>query len=86
MATYLQYLNAAMHRARYERTEDGEVFASIPGLDGLWAAGASVEEARQQLWDALDGWLYVHTSVGKNRVPDIDGVSVYTPAEKVKTA
>ena len=52
-------LNAAMHRAQYERTEDGAVFASIPGLDGLWATGQTVKEARWDLRDTLDGWLTV---------------------------
>jgi hypothetical protein len=49
MATYPEYIRAAMRRARSEQTDEGEWFASIPGFDGLWAAGPSVEDAREQL-------------------------------------
>jgi predicted RNase H-like HicB family nuclease len=76
MATYPEYIRAAMRRARYEQMEDGEWYASIPGFDGLWATGPSVEEAREQLLETLDEWLPVHAWVGKNRLPDIDGVSL----------
>jgi predicted RNase H-like HicB family nuclease len=86
MATFLQYMEAAMKRAQVEQMEDGEWYASIPGLAGLWAVGASAQEARAQLHDALDGWIYVNATVGKNRLPDIGGVSLHTPAEKVKDA
>jgi predicted RNase H-like HicB family nuclease len=77
MATYPEYTKAAMNRAQYEQMEDGEWFASIPGFDGLWATGSSVEEAREQLMGTLDGWISVHAWRGKNRLPDIDGVSLY---------
>jgi predicted RNase H-like HicB family nuclease len=77
VATYLEYLQAAMRKAQYERMEDGKWFASIPGFAGLWATGASIEEAREELIDTLDGWIDVHVKVAKQRVPDIDGVSLY---------
>ena len=72
MATYFQYVKAAMHRAQYEQTEDKEWFASIPGFDGLWATGSSIEEAREQLVETLDEWIPVHAWVGKNKLPDIE--------------
>ena len=83
MATYLEYIKAAMLRAQYEQMEDGEWFASIPGFDGLWAAGSSVEEARQHLIDAFDGWITVHVMRGKNRAPDVGGVSLYDLPKKI---
>ena len=84
MATYFQYMRAAMHRAQYERMEDGEWFASIPGFDGLWATGSSIEEARERLIETLDGWIPVHAWVGKNKLPDIDGVSLYDLPKRVE--
>ncbi len=83
MATYPEYIKAAMHRAQYERMEDGEWFASIPGFDGLWAAGSSIEDAREQLSETLEGWIAVHAKIGKNRLPDIDGISIYSLPQKV---
>ena len=84
MATYLQYVKAAMCRAQYEQMEDGEWFASIPGFDGLWAAGPSIEEARERLIETLDGWISVHALRGENRLPDVDGVSLYDLPKKVE--
>ena len=77
MATPLEYMKAAMRHAHYEQLEDGAWFASIPGLTGLWASGPTIEKTREDLFQALDGWISVHAIVGQNRLPDIDGVSIY---------
>jgi predicted RNase H-like HicB family nuclease len=72
-----EYLQAALRKAHYEQTEEGEWFASIPGFDGLWAVGPSVEEAREQLLETLLDWIQIHVSIGKNRLPDVDGMNLY---------
>jgi predicted RNase H-like HicB family nuclease len=82
MATYLHFVEAAMNNARYEKTEDGDWFASIPGLAGLWATGATVEATRKDLYEALDGWIEVVVKTG-NRVPAVDGVSLYDDLQKI---
>ena len=82
MATFLQFLEAAMDRAQYEKTEEGEWFASIPGFAGLWATGPTIEATRKDLLGALDGWIEVTIKTG-NRVPDIGAVSLYDNLLKV---
>jgi predicted RNase H-like HicB family nuclease len=82
MATILQYIQAAMEHAHYEKMEDGEWFASIPGFAGLWASGRSVETARKELLSALDGWIEISTKTG-HRLPDLDGLSLYDDLTKV---
>jgi predicted RNase H-like HicB family nuclease len=82
MATYFQYLETAMRHAEYEKIEDGEWFASIPGLAGLWATGPNVEETRKDLIEALDGWIEVSVKAG-NRVPDVGGVSLYDDLKRI---
>jgi predicted RNase H-like HicB family nuclease len=79
MATYLEYAKAAMNRAQYEDMGDGTWYASIPGFDGLWAIGSSQDEAREQLYETLDGWIYVHVTRGHNQPPNLDGVVLYAP-------
>ena len=37
------YLDAAMRHAEYKKLEDGTWFGQIPGLQGVWANGATVE-------------------------------------------
>ena len=76
MATYLEYLNAAMSKAEFEKIESGNYYASIPGFDGLWASGRTREEARRDLYSALDGWLDVHLRVGRHSIPPVEGVDI----------
>jgi len=77
LATYLAYLDAAMKKARVERMEDGRYFATIPKFEGLWASGDTEEDAKRDLYAALDGWIDVQIKIGREKVPDIDGVSLY---------
>jgi predicted RNase H-like HicB family nuclease len=75
MATYLQYMEEAMRRAEYERLDDGSFYAHIPGFSGLWATGKTIEDARKDLYEALDGWLTLNFVVSQMPLPDI-GVSL----------
>ena len=74
MAISLEYLNAAMAKAKYEQMEDGRFFATIPKFDGLWAVGRTRDEATKELYSALDGWLHVQTKFSKEPPPAIGGV------------
>lgn len=78
----LQFMDAAINQAHYEKMEDGEWFATIPGLTGLWATGNSVEAARKDLIEALDGWIEVSEKSGY-RIPDINRISLYSELLKV---
>jgi predicted RNase H-like HicB family nuclease len=82
MATYRQFIETAIDHARYEKMESGEWFASIPGLAGLWATGTTVEAARKDLLEALDGWIEVTVKAG-TRIPAVGGVSLYDDLQKV---
>ncbi len=54
----LDYINAAMERARYEIIEDREpYYGRIPALKGVWATGRTLEECRRNLAAALEDWL-----------------------------
>ena len=79
MATYLEYLQAAMKRADYEQMADGRYFATIPKFDGLWAVGKTRDEAARELYAALDGWIDVHVKIGNERPPVIDDVDLFAP-------
>ena len=70
------YITAAMNRAHYELLPDGEgVYAEIPELPGVWANGDTVEETRDDLRLALEGWIAL--ALARNvPIPDIDGVRI----------
>jgi predicted RNase H-like HicB family nuclease len=83
LATYLEYMRAAMDHADYEWSEDGEWYAHIPGLKGLWATGATKEEAGKELYSALDGWLHVNFWLVREPLPKFGDVDLTQPPEKV---
>lgn len=76
IASYGAYLREAMRRAEYERLENGEWYVHIPGVPGLWASGPSVEDARSELSEALDGWLFVAGVVSHLPPPPLAGVEL----------
>jgi predicted RNase H-like HicB family nuclease len=84
VATYLEYMQAAMRHAEYEQIADAEWYAHIPGLTGLWATGTTKEEAAKDLCSALDGWLHVNAFVGAIPLPEFDGLSILHPPQKVE--
>lgn len=82
MVSYAKYVKEAMRRADYEKMEDGSWFATIPGFGGLWACGRSIEDARDELFTALEGWLLMNAYVSQLPTPELDGM-VLGPPERV---
>lgn len=75
----LEYINAAMERARYEIIEDDEpYYAEIPEVKGVWATGKNLEECRRNLAAALEDYVLFSIHRGK-RVPSIGGVRIQLP-------
>jgi predicted RNase H-like HicB family nuclease len=84
MATYLEYMSAAIRLANFEQIENGQLFATIPQFDGLWAVGKTREEATRDLWSALDGWLDVHIKIGRHRPPEINGIDLFAAPKAIE--
>jgi len=62
----VEYINAALARATYERIEDKEnpYYGRIPVLKGVWATGKTLEECRNHLAEVIEGWLIVRLRKG----------------------
>jgi predicted RNase H-like HicB family nuclease len=74
------YIAEAMRRAKYEMIDDSEPFyGHIPGCRGVWATGTTLEECRQNLEDALDGWLVVRIAQGL-AIPPLGKARIRPPA------
>jgi predicted RNase H-like HicB family nuclease len=54
---FTEYVGKAMRRAEYEQIEDGTFCATIPGFEGVLGTGGTIEECREDLRGALEGWL-----------------------------
>ena len=75
----LDYLSAALESAHYELIEDEEPFyASVPGLEGVWATGKSLEECRRNLSSAIEDWILFSVRMGA-LLPPVAGVSLIVP-------
>ena len=71
-----RYMNAALAHAQYELLSDEEgYYASIPELPGVWGNGETIEATRDDLREALEGWIALALQRGV-KVPEIDGVSL----------
>ena len=73
---FSEYVEKALHGATYDRLEDGTFFAEIPGFDGVWGNGSSIEECRADLRDALEGWLVLGLWDRDDSLPVIDGITL----------
>ena len=73
---FLDYINAAMRRAKYEMLGDDEGFAgTIPGFKGLLAHADTLEDCRDELQDVLQSWMLIRMEHAL-RLPVIDGLDL----------
>lgn len=70
-----EYIQSAIGKAQYKTIEDGTWFAEIPGFEGVWANGKSIEECRHELIDVLEEWLILKLRDG-DTIPEIDGQTI----------
>ncbi|RJP24305.1 MAG: type II toxin-antitoxin system HicB family antitoxin [Candidatus Omnitrophota bacterium] len=76
------YLNASLKRAHYKMLDHGEWFVEIPGFEGVWASGDTVEECRSELLEVLEEWLILKIHDG-DEIPIVDGIEIKVKHEKV---
>jgi predicted RNase H-like HicB family nuclease len=74
-----EYIRAAMHQATYELLPDGEgYYGEIAALPGVWANGSTLELCREELRQALEGWLMLGLRLGHN-LPTVAGIDLNAP-------
>lgn len=52
-----EYMDKAMRHAQFKRLEDGTIFGSILGFQGVWADAATEDDCRSELREVLEGWI-----------------------------
>ncbi len=70
-----RYIQAAMEHARHEILEDGSYYGEIPGLQGVWVNEKTLEACREDLRDALEGWIVLGLRLGHS-LPVVDGLEL----------
>jgi predicted RNase H-like HicB family nuclease len=69
------YIRTAMQKATYELLEDGTFYGEIPDCQGVWANAATLEACREDLQDALEGWIILGLRLG-HTLPILDGIDL----------
>ncbi len=92
----LEYINAALEKAKYEIIEDDEpYYGEVPRLKGVWATGKTLEECRRNLAETIEGWIIIRLKKGlpipsighkKFKVPKVVGSIDKTDARIMETA
>jgi len=70
-----EYIQNAIAMAEYKKLEDESWFAELPGFEGVWANGSSVEECRRELIEVLEEWLLLKIQ-DKDIIPAVGGVEI----------
>jgi predicted RNase H-like HicB family nuclease len=77
----VEYIQAALGKAKYEMIEDDEPFyGEVPALEGVWATGKTLEECRKNLAEVIEGWIIIRLRKGLP-IPVIDNYKIETPEE-----
>ena len=71
----VEYIQGVLEKAEYKKLEDGTWFAEIPGFDGVWANGKTVEGCRKELVEVLEEWLILKLNDG-DPIPTVKGIKL----------
>jgi predicted RNase H-like HicB family nuclease len=69
------FIQAAMHKATYELLEDSTFYGEIPDCQGVWANAATLEACREDLQEALEGWIILGLRLG-HTLPILNGIDL----------
>ncbi|HKV82912.1 MAG TPA: type II toxin-antitoxin system HicB family antitoxin [Ktedonobacterales bacterium] len=72
---FAKYLHAAMARATYETLDDRTYYGSIPNFQGVWANAPTLEACRDELEDALEGWILLRIA-DHLELPSVDDLTL----------
>ena len=73
----IDYIDAAMRRAKYQLLADEEGFVgTIPGFRGLIGHGQTLETCRDDLHGRLQSWLLLKLRHGDRDLPVVDGINL----------
>jgi predicted RNase H-like HicB family nuclease len=70
-----KYIGKALERAVYTPIDRRQWSATVRGLRGVIAVGASVEECRRELAEIVEGWVLVRIA-RHLPVPRLGGVTI----------
>ena len=79
------YIHHVMRHAHFELMENGQFYGSIPGFQGVWSEGTTLEACRDELIEVLEGWMIVRLRCGED-VPVMDDIDINLAGKEVAYA
>jgi predicted RNase H-like HicB family nuclease len=77
----IEYIEAALARARYDVIRDEEpYYGEVPDLKGVWATGKTLEECRKRLSEVIEGWIIIRLRKGLP-IPPLGKYRIKEPKE-----
>lgn len=61
-----EFLERKLKIAKYKILKDKSYFGEIPGLKGVWANAANLENCRKELKEVLEEWLLLKVRDNEN--------------------
>lgn len=71
----VEFIEAALDHASYDKLETGEYYGEILVCPGVWATGATLERCRRELQEVLEDWLLLKLR-DEDSIPIIDGIDL----------
>jgi predicted RNase H-like HicB family nuclease len=84
---FTEYIQAALEKTQYKLIDNGDepYFVDVPELDGVWATGKTVEDARRNFIEALEDWIAAHL-LWNLALPTIGGHIISVSKEPIPVA
>ncbi|HAW58102.1 MAG TPA: hypothetical protein DCX03_03650 [Bacteroidales bacterium] len=80
-----RYVEEALRRAEYDKDENGIVIAKVPDASGFFAQGDSVEEARENLKEVIEGNVLLALQL-RLELPPLKGIDIEERDVQTKSA
>jgi predicted RNase H-like HicB family nuclease len=79
---FAEYITVALSKANYKILDNSEYVATIPGLQGVWAIGKTIEGARTELVEVIEGWIALRLRLGLP-IPSMDNQAIEASTEAI---
>ena len=70
------YAKLAVRDASVKQLENGEYFAEIEDMPGVWASGATEEGAFKELKEVVEDWAHLKIEDGDKDLPIVGGINL----------
>ena len=71
-----RYAELAVRDAEFKSSEDEEWIATIPGFQGVWAAGETEDAAAEELRIVIYEWTTLKRQMGDDDLPIVEGIDL----------